>query len=127
MPGQAPGGSDPGQRSKSLMQGQAVNAAVCLAGGRTVGILPADRPPVFVEEIKMLAFAPHRLRAAREAKGLSRTELAAESGRHFKTIFDYENRGAEPSLSVAARLCRALGLELMDLLQELESDGSRPA
>lgn len=74
----------------------------------------------------MIRFAHDRLRTAREDKGLSRPELAAQVGRSHQSLKRYE-LDMEPPLSVTARLCRVLGLELTNLIEELGGDGPRPA
>lgn len=73
-----------------------------------------------------LHYSPARLRSARKAAGKSQCELAEKIGQSQQAVSTYE-RTTEPPLSIGVRICRALGLELTDLLQEFDSDGSRPA
>jgi len=56
-----------------------------------------------------------RIRAAREARGLTQAELAARAhvGQAYLSYLEQDQR--EPSLSVAARLARELGIKLDDL------------
>lgn len=50
------------------------------------------------------------IRLAAEEKGLSQRRLAAQVGVSPSRINDFINGRAEPTLRVAARLCRALGI-----------------
>lgn len=70
----------------------------------------------------MLEFDHARLRAAREAAGLSRAELGRKVGRHPQTIVLYE-RNVDPPTAVAARMCRLLKIRLTDLVRD---DGPQP-
>ncbi|WBM80181.1 helix-turn-helix domain-containing protein [Cryobacterium breve] len=63
----------------------------------------------------------HRVRAARERKGLSQDRAAAESGisrTHFQRIEQGMGNGsaANPSLRTFARIASALGVEARELL-----------
>jgi DNA-binding XRE family transcriptional regulator len=55
------------------------------------------------------------LRAAREAHGLSQVNLAAAAHISQGYLSQLEQDEREPTLSIAARLARALGLSLDDL------------
>ncbi len=59
-----------------------------------------------------------RLRAAREAAGLTQAELADTAGIHRVDVNRYERGKFEPSLSVAFRLADALGVRVDDLRGE---------
>jgi len=71
----------------------------------------------------VIRFAHDRLRAARESAGLSRPQLAAQVGRHHQSLKRYE-LDIEPPVTVAAQLCRVLGIGLTDLL---DNDGPQRA
>jgi transcriptional regulator with XRE-family HTH domain len=51
-----------------------------------------------------------RLKKARTGKGLSQTELGKLAGIHYTQIGRYENKGAQPSAEVLAKLANALGV-----------------
>lgn len=51
-----------------------------------------------------------RLKKARVDKGLSQTELANLVGIHYTQVGRYENKGAQPSAEVLAKLANALGV-----------------
>ena len=57
------------------------------------------------------------LKAARTKKGLSFRELAAKSGVSKTHIFEIEGNKAEPGLSVAEDLAKALGVKLSTALR----------
>jgi DNA-binding XRE family transcriptional regulator len=59
-----------------------------------------------------------RIRAAREAKGLSQVSLAETAGISQGYLSQLEQDEREPSLSIAARVARALGLSLDELAAE---------
>ena len=59
-----------------------------------------------------------RIRAEREASGLSQSDLAARVGVTRQTLASYEQGRTVPGLGTLRRLCDALGLdreEMMDL------------
>jgi putative transcriptional regulator len=56
-----------------------------------------------------------RLRAARKAAGVTQVELAKRLGLQQNRISDYE-RGTVPSVEIAARLARAIGVPLDSLV-----------
>jgi transcriptional regulator with XRE-family HTH domain len=56
------------------------------------------------------------LKKRREAKGLSRFELAKRSGTSPNTIYDIEMRGTATSVTNAINLARALGTTVEDLM-----------
>ena len=54
-----------------------------------------------------MSFA-QRLKKARIDKGLSQTELGHLAGIHYTQIGRYENKGAQPSADILAKLANAL-------------------
>ena len=54
-----------------------------------------------------MSFA-QRLKKARINKGLSQTELGHLAGIHYTQIGRYENKGAQPSADILAKLANAL-------------------
>ncbi len=56
-----------------------------------------------------------RIRAAREARGLSQASLAAAANISQGYLSQLEQDEREPALSIAARLARALGLSMDEL------------
>src|SRR4051812_26237444 len=68
-----------------------------------------------------------RLRAIREAAGLSQTELGERAGgMSLQQVAKYERSVSEPSWSVAVRLADALGVSL-DALREASSLDASPS
>ncbi len=63
-----------------------------------------------------------RLKAFREAVGLSQSGLAEQSGVPVGTIRDYEQGRRDPSLEAAAKLARAVGKPLEAFLDEVTSE-----
>ena len=57
-----------------------------------------------------------RLRALREAKGLSQTDLAHQAGIDRKTVNRIENGHYSPSMDTLVYLAEALGSTASDLL-----------
>ena len=57
----------------------------------------------------------NKLRAARDAKGWTQAELAAEIGMSRKTINTVENGVFVPSTVVALKLAKALGVRVEEL------------
>lgn len=57
----------------------------------------------------------NRLEAAREARGLSRAELADAADVHYQTIGYIERGEYSPSLSLALTLARVLDTDIQDL------------
>jgi transcriptional regulator with XRE-family HTH domain len=51
-----------------------------------------------------------RLKRARLDKGFSKSDLASEIGVHYSQIGRYEEKGAQPSADVLAKLANALGV-----------------
>jgi transcriptional regulator with XRE-family HTH domain len=49
-----------------------------------------------------------RLKKARQAKGLSQTELGNLAGIHYTQIGRYENKGAQPSGDILAKIANIL-------------------
>lgn len=66
--------------------------------------------------------APNGLRAAREAKGLSQTELGLSVGVTKQAISQYETGVALPSIGVGLALSRALNASLEALFWPAESN-----
>jgi DNA-binding XRE family transcriptional regulator len=66
-------------------------------------------------------FSP-RLRALRDALGLSLRDLADRSGVSAPMLSQVERGETSPTLAVAARIARGLDMKLSDLLQLLEED-----
>jgi len=51
-----------------------------------------------------------RLKKTRLEKGLSQTELGRMAGIHYTQVGRYENKGAQPSADILAKLANALGV-----------------
>jgi transcriptional regulator with XRE-family HTH domain len=68
-----------------------------------------------------------RLKAHREAAGLSQPQLAERSGVPVGTIRDYEQGRREPLLGAAAKLARALKKQLEDFLDDAGQAEAVPA
>ena len=62
-------------------------------------------------------FSPSRLRTLREAKGLTQRDLAALSDVSQPAVAMYESGDRCPTLEIAARLARALGVRIEELLK----------
>ncbi len=60
----------------------------------------------------MSDFDPARLRAAREASGLTADQLAVRAGRSSSAIFKYEAGSMRPSLPTLSRLADVLDVEI---------------
>lgn len=69
-----------------------------------MGRKPKDETPVF-----------NRLEEVREARGLSRTELAEASDVHYQTIGYIERGEYSPSLSLALTLARVLKTDVQEI------------
>jgi len=69
-----------------------------------VGRRPKDETPVF-----------NRLEEVREARGLSRTELAEAADVHYQTIGYIERGEYSPSLSLALTLARVLKTDVQEI------------
>lgn len=65
-----------------------------------------------------------RLRAAREAAGLSRTQLSSRSGVAVRTIARVELENRMPRVERLQALARALGITTADVLGESEDDAA---
>jgi transcriptional regulator with XRE-family HTH domain len=61
-------------------------------------------------------FSGDRLKAAREALGLSREELAVALGRGYPSICNYETGINAPPMNVRGKLARILGCTPADLM-----------
>ena len=59
-----------------------------------------------------------RLKELREARGLSQSSLAEKAGTHPDSVWKFERSMRNPSLGIATRLARALGVTLNDLVPE---------
>jgi len=57
----------------------------------------------------------NRLESAREARGMTRTELADAAGVHYQTIGYIERGEYSPSLSLALTLAQVLRTDVHDL------------
>lgn len=57
-----------------------------------------------------------RLKSVREAKGMSRRQLAEATGLGERTIAYIENGTKSPRVENAVKIARALGVSLLDLL-----------
>lgn len=66
-----------------------------------------------------------RIRAAREAKGLSQAEAAREAGIPGHSLWRYEDGRVAPDLENLARVARVLGVTMESLLVE-EAGPSTP-
>ncbi len=62
-----------------------------------------------------------RLRAVRQAKGLSQAELAERVGVSRQTVNMIENGDYNPTLALCLRLCHALGRTLDELFWQDEA------
>ncbi len=69
-----------------------------------VGRKPKDETPVF-----------NRLEEVREARGLSRTELAEAADVHYQTIGYIERGEYSPSLSLALTLAKVLKTDVQEI------------
>jgi putative transcriptional regulator len=69
-----------------------------------MGRKPKDETPVF-----------NRLEEVREARGLSRTELAEAADVHYQTIGYIERGEYSPSLSLALTLARVLKTDVQEI------------
>lgn len=69
-----------------------------------MGRKPKDETPVF-----------NRLEEVREARGLSRTELAEAAEVHYQTIGYIERGEYSPSLSLALTLARVLKTDVQEI------------
>ena len=67
---------------------------------------------------------PERLRAARESKGLSQTDLAKRAGFQPSAICHFENGRRTPSLDSLRKLADALSVSLDYLAGRSEQKGS---
>lgn len=56
---------------------------------------------------------------AREAKGLSRKELAEMTGVSLRTIYNYESDSHEPRISHLKWLAEALDIPIMKLIERI--------
>lgn len=73
----------------------------------------------------MRAFAPARLRAAREHAGLSRAALGDAVNLSMHSIKDYETARRMPSVDALLRLANALGCSpgmFFELVHDVEPD-----
>lgn len=70
-------------------------------------------------------FNGHALQSARQAKGLSRDELAAIVGVSRQSVWLWETGGTAPKTAVSLRLCAALDVSL-DSLYIHEAEAREP-
>jgi transcriptional regulator with XRE-family HTH domain len=68
-----------------------------------------------------------RLKAIRITRGLTQEGLADRAGMSVKHVSEMERVLTEPSLTAVARLAKALGVRIADLLVEKESAAKAPA
>jgi transcriptional regulator with XRE-family HTH domain len=61
-------------------------------------------------------FSGSRLRAAREAAGLSRERVALDIGRSYESVASYELGRVTPPLEVLGTLAALYGVQTADLL-----------
>jgi DNA (cytosine-5)-methyltransferase 1 len=66
----------------------------------------------------------HRVRRLREAKGISQEDLAFQAGLHRTYIGGVERAERNPTIQSAARLAKALGVDVAELFDEITA---RPA
>lgn len=71
------------------------------------------------EDDRTTAAFGRRLRALREAKGLSLEDVAARAGMHFTAVGRLERGAREPKLGTILRLAKALGVEPDELVRKL--------
>lgn len=64
----------------------------------------------------------HGLRQARQGQGRTLREVAEAAGVSIGHLSEVERGHEEPSSEVLAAICRALGLELADLLQAAQRE-----
>lgn len=70
----------------------------------------------------MEQFDPQRLRRIREARGLTRTNLASQAGRSEQTFFLYEGGKVIPPIPVLQRIADALGCRVADFFTDQADD-----
>lgn len=75
------------------------------------------RAPLPARERDMAALAGRRVRALREARGLSLRDLAGLSGVSTPMLSQVERGETSPTLAVAAKIAAGLGLSLSQLLR----------
>jgi DNA-binding XRE family transcriptional regulator len=64
--------------------------------------------------------SPARLRAAREAAGLSRERVAVEVDRSWRAIYSYEDGTNTPPVPVLVRLCELYRVKVDDVLDNVK-------
>jgi XRE family transcriptional regulator, fatty acid utilization regulator len=84
----------------------------------------AQREPMKVLDMDGPTFAA-RLRALREAKGWSRTDLARETGINPRVIESWEQARREPGAFEIPKLAAALGCTVADLIADESPAGKR--
>ena len=62
-----------------------------------------------------------RLKAIREERGMSKSELARRAGTTYQTILNIESHRYDPSARTLAKIARALGVSL-DALVDLDEE-----
>ena len=67
---------------------------------------------------KPRVFDGDKLREQRKAKDLTQAHLAEQIDAHEVDISRYESGTVEPTLAVAVRLAKALGIEVGELLRD---------
>jgi len=81
---------------------------------------PASHLPIADEDY--LAALGGRVRAARKRLGLSRRDLAFESGVSERFLAEVETGGGNPSVLILRQVADAVGLPVEDLVGEAEAD-----
>lgn len=71
-------------------------------------------------------FSKERLKALREAAGLTQQELAVKAGTNAGVIAGLEQQGGtpDPRLSTVAALAKALGVSVEDLMSEQQGEAT---
>ncbi|MFJ6935674.1 helix-turn-helix transcriptional regulator [Streptomyces sp. NPDC101132] len=78
--------------------------------------MPSDPPPAWVLTRRQTIGA--RVRAAREAAGLTQEALGALAGIDHKTVHRIEYALSDPSLTMLLRIAKAVGVPLAQLVKE---------
>ena len=60
------------------------------------------------------------IRTLRKEKGLSQEDLSFESGLAPRTIAQLENNGTNTRITTLIKVCKALNVELSELIREAE-------
>ena len=115
-------GADDGGRDYLLPEGYAVDSddgAPFIRGKGRCVLQLHNGLPVLVDEAAKRAFLLERdrkIERAREARGLSREELAAELGETQLQLYRWETYEEEPGTALLGRIARILGCSTEELL-----------